>query len=71
MARAQICPVCGGEGKYKGKPCHGCGGKGWILVPGGRLPYPFTPHDPPYHPRPLRPWDYPEFIWVTWHSMLH
>lgn len=35
---AQICPVCCGSGKYKDKledkrrKCHGCDGKGWIVV---------------------------------------
>lgn len=43
---AEICPVCGGSGKYKEtynmnytnatyieKTCHGCEGKGWVIVP--------------------------------------
>ena len=35
MAKAQLCPVCGGTGKYreeKGKmvTCHGCSGRGSI-----------------------------------------
>jgi len=32
MAKAQLCPVCQGEGKYKGKKCHGCDGRGWVQV---------------------------------------
>jgi len=44
MTHAERCPVCGGSGevaeKYQGtsssmplmRPCHGCGGKGWIVV---------------------------------------
>ena len=31
-ARAVICPVCGGKGKYKGKICHGCNGRGWVTI---------------------------------------
>lgn len=44
MGHSEICPVCKGEGeliKYSScyKPgitvtCHGCGGQGWIVVPG-------------------------------------
>lgn len=43
--KAQICPVCSGEGTIKDnqdwntspancwrKTCHGCGGKGWVEV---------------------------------------
>lgn len=43
---AEICPVCKGTGKYKEyldyvtttqayceKTCHGCSGKGWVIVP--------------------------------------
>ena len=43
---AEICPVCRGSGKYKEtynmnytnatyieKTCHGCQGKGWVIVP--------------------------------------
>jgi len=45
MARAERCPVCGGNGKVyvdkqgrltvnaiDEKVCHGCGGKGWVEV---------------------------------------
>jgi len=41
--KAQICPVCNGSGKYEGKECHGCDGKGWVSVSGDY---------PPYYPRP-------------------
>ena len=46
---AQTCPVCKGAGnltevdpnfgkltsaqRTKTRPCHGCGGKGWVIVP--------------------------------------
>ena len=34
---AQKCPVCEGSGEYIknkiSKKCHGCDGKGWIIVP--------------------------------------
>jgi DnaJ-class molecular chaperone len=33
---SEICPVCMGKGKIKDGveevPCHGCSGKGWIVV---------------------------------------
>jgi DnaJ-class molecular chaperone len=34
--KAQKCPVCNGFGtlKYGTLVCHGCGGKGWVLIPG-------------------------------------
>ena len=31
--RIELCPVCEGSGKYDGKQCHGCSGKGWIPTP--------------------------------------
>lgn len=45
MNHAEICPVCKGSGKYKQygeglstisyyeTTCHGCNGKGWVIVP--------------------------------------
>lgn len=45
MAHGEICPVCKGSGKIvpvnngvttavpQPKTCHGCYGKGWIIVP--------------------------------------
>jgi hypothetical protein len=36
--QAQLCPVCGGSGRLPGpwltdnKICHGCGGRGWVVV---------------------------------------
>lgn len=44
--KAVVCPVCGGSGRF-GVPsppldlpvdptdvvCHGCGGKGWVVIP--------------------------------------
>lgn len=46
MSHSEICPICNGSGKYKiyeihhdistecfaEYTCHGCGGKGWIIV---------------------------------------
>ena len=41
---AELCPVCSGTGKYRPpgdasctalpmlRPCHGCGGQGWVSV---------------------------------------
>jgi DnaJ-class molecular chaperone len=63
MARAELCPVCGGLGKVAAdmhstdaadQECHGCSGKGWVTVddtisyPGG-IPYPnIDPVSNPY-----------------------
>ena len=33
MSEPHICPVCKGEGEYKGKTCHGCNGKGFVWPP--------------------------------------
>jgi len=35
---AERCPVCGGSGEIRVPPkelkvCHGCNGKGWVVVP--------------------------------------
>ena len=51
--KAQICPVCRGSGKYKDSKnveqiCHGCNGKGWILVPDNPKIRHIKPHDPWY-----------------------
>ena len=51
MSRAEKCPVCNGEGKYKGKTCHGCNGRGWILIPGDT-----------YSPRKRNPWEPPPYM---------
>jgi hypothetical protein len=37
--RPEICPVCQGEGKYRGKICHGCDGKGWVVIDEGYWTY--------------------------------
>jgi len=66
MGYAQICPICNGRGKIKvdyqdnwnrgsskeEKPCHGCGGKGWIDVQFS-YPNPCVPYWPQidYHPK--------------------
>lgn len=42
MKHAELCPVCQGKGVYynsdlstaTARPCHGCGGKGWVEVEG-------------------------------------
>jgi hypothetical protein len=65
MSQAVICPVCSGSGVVPEsstaqtacpttKPCHGCGGKGWVEVGVSyppALPYVPTPWTcPPYQP---------------------
>jgi hypothetical protein len=54
MSKAELCPVCNGQGKINpmnetvtttvGHPvtCHGCDGKGWIEV-GGMIDFPIAP----------------------------
>ena len=45
MAMAVKCPVCYGTGKVADnstttgpyRVCHGCGGKGWVIVRGKRV----------------------------------
>lgn len=49
MAHAEICPVCKGE--RDGKPCHGCGGKGWVTIEDNYQPwYPQPIYPAPWHP---------------------
>lgn len=31
-AKAELCPVCKGSGKYEGNTCHGCEGRGWLTL---------------------------------------
>ena len=77
MAKAVICPVCGGTGKYKKafsteeeKTCHGCNSKGWVEVADDYYWYPSYPYypypSPPYYPEtptyPTYPNPYP--IWT-------
>ena len=59
--RPEICPVCKGEGKYKGKQCHGCDGKGWILIDESYWYYPDyeKPEPPTWYPFGY-PW-YPHY----------
>lgn len=60
MSHAEICPVCKGTGRVPigstggdtyGKPCHGCGGRGWVPVDTPASP----PCDAPWNP-PISPW---------------
>jgi len=52
---AELCPVCKGSGKYHNKECHGCNGKGWILVPEVRTE-PWYPYYPTYPTSPYPIW---------------
>jgi len=58
--RAVICPVCGGTGKLPyqldnstepSRSCHGCSGRGWILIEEWPQDQPWLPFYP-YLPRP-------------------
>lgn len=81
MSHAERCPVCLGSGKLTlsglphdsnpdevSKPCHGCGGIGWVtvadpppvvfplvVVPQPVNPIPYVPPPQPYAPAPF-PW---------------
>lgn len=44
--KACLCPVCNGSGKYCGKLCHGCSGKGWVEVREDTIPYSPEPWKP-------------------------
>jgi len=50
--KAVLCPVCQGTGKYLEKTCHGCNGKGWIIIPGSNFPYYPEPYPYTYWPKP-------------------
>ena len=52
MAHSEKCPVCGGSGKYEKENCHGCNGRGWIVI--GYEPVPYIPQ--PYYPINPQPW---------------
>ena len=60
---AEICPVCSGSGNYSEKECHGCNGKGWVMVVGGNPSFPM-----PVYPEPIRPFKpyYPYWISPVW-----
>lgn len=55
---AVLCPVCVGSGKYHDPTnarglqgvCHGCMGRGWVLVPGAAPTPPLNPLLPPVGP---------------------
>ena len=57
MAHSEKCPVCEGTGKYEEDSCHGCYGRGWIVI--GYEPMPYIPQ--PYYPTitPALPWPRP------------
>ena len=68
MAHAEKCPVCSGSGKLPGdtgttdctpKTCHGCNGRGWIVI--GFESAPYVPQ--PYYPINPQPWPEPDY----WH----
>ena len=59
MAHSEVCLICHGKGEvqdpmppYPSKPCHGCGGKGWVEVQDQTVyppPRP-SPEEVPYKP---------------------
>lgn len=62
MAHAQVCPVCNRTGKYEEKTCHGCGGKGWVMIWDER-PVIFDPKPKTFHP-PAR--SLPAYVRARW-----
>ena len=64
--KAIRCPVCNGSGRIRdiptpvstsatpnNKPCHGCGGQGWVSEEDEYPTYwPWIPYEPPYVPYP-------------------
>ena len=71
MAKAELCPVCRGDGiaECTEKTCHGCNGKGWVEVGDNSLDpalVPYTPSEPWTIPGPY-PY-YPQYPWVTWRN---
>jgi len=65
MSHAEICPVCKGKGKIDDKPCHGCGGLGWITIQDNN--YPIIPYIDPWPPC----YPYPPIITYTWTCTSH
>ncbi len=61
MAHSEKCPICSGTGKYEKENCHGCGGRGWIVIrhePMSYIPQPYYPINPQPRPKPnyWHPW---------------
>ncbi len=69
MSHAEKCPVCLGGGKVGESVCHGCGGKGWVIVPDDAAPAPVWIYPPPY-PQLPSPWQpaYPGWPIVTYQT---
>lgn len=53
---AEKCPVCNGTGKFNDLQCHGCDGKGWVLVPNGETEKIYVPIYPIYPTYPHIGW---------------
>lgn len=67
---AELCPVCNGTGKYEKNECHGCNGKGWIIVVGTKdnyipIPQPYPAYPIPYYPEPYTPQPWQPYL-STW-----
>ncbi len=68
MAHSEKCPVCDGTGKYQKdwsdekKTCHGCSGRGWIVIGHELMPYIPQPYYP-WQPRPYREWWEDQITW--------
>lgn len=64
MSKPHKCPVCNASGKYEGKKCHGCDGRGFVWEPQPEqvvvpMPYPVqpvVPIDPNPWPPYYKPW---------------
>ena len=57
MSHAEKCPVCEGSGKFEKKECHGCSGKGWIIIQDnvGSIIYYYPQYIPPVYSPPYYP----------------
>ena len=66
---AEVCPLCHGTGRLDTpeggtRACHGCEGKGWVVVPGvgvGQQPVYYPVYQPTVVPFPFNPYPFPDY----------